>query len=184
MHCQDSISWSQGGSPAGEEHSAHRKGTGLCSLWWVQAIQICCLRSTAQGLHMSGGQAEAHLCNREEASSMLDSPHQVLLTGSQELGPGGHWGSMHYMTLCTLGSLLLLHEGLQRAQVCHDHRMPRVGKGLALTCCITHDACGALAMQSWTVTPMGIEPFIGKKEQSGLSHDAVVPTYSSQSIYS
>ena len=63
---------------------------------------------------------------------MLDSPHQVLLTGSQEFGPGGHRRSMR----CTLGSLLLLHEGLQRAQVCHDQRMPGWRKGLKVIYCI------------------------------------------------
>ena len=147
MHGQDSISWSKACSTAGKNGSAHTKGTGLSSLWRSEAIQTCCLHSTAQHLHMSGGQAEAHLSNREEASSMLDGPHQVLLTGGQEFGPGGHRRSMHCMPLCTLGSLLLLllHEGLQRAQVCHHNRMPRWRKGLKVIYCITHDACRALA---------------------------------------
>ena len=114
---------------------------------------------------------------------MLDGPHKVLLISSQKLGLGGHRGSMHCTLTCTLESLLLLHEGLQRAQVCHDQKMPRVGKSLAKTCCITHDACGALAMQSWPITPMGIEPFIDKKERPGLCHAAMVPTHSSLSIY-
>ena len=102
---------------------------------------------------MSLEQTAAHLCNCEEASSLLDSPHQVLLTSSQELGPGGHEGAMHYTLICALDALLLLlHETLQRAQVCPCQKMFEVGKGLERMYCDTHDACRAAAMQSGTIT--------------------------------